>query len=288
MPNPPRFLPALITPFTRAGDLDLAAHRHNVRFLFEQGVRGFVIGGSNGEGPYLEPGERARLCAAARDELGRRVYLMCGLMAETTREAARQVPEAVEGGADAVLVLTPTTLIRNRTAYVVGFFQAVADHSPLPVILYSVPPNTAYSLPEDAVAALAAHPNIVGMKDSSGDPVRLQRLVAAVPEGFLVWSGSSQALSLAVAAGAYGAITGSGNYAPRLALDTLAAALRNPLRAADLQDRLSALSQQIEVLGVPGVKAAAQAAGMRPGHPRAPLASLPRREAARLAALLTS
>ena len=267
----PRYLVALITPFTATGDLDLEAHRHNVSVLWTAGVRGFVIGGSNGEGPYLESDERRRLLASARDVLGPDAHLMCGVMAETVRQAVRQMAEAAEGDADAVLCLTPTTLARNRVDTVERFFNTVADDSPLPLVLYSVPNTTAYSLPEESVAALAGHPGIVGMKDSSGDPVRMQRLVESTPDDFVLWSGSSQALTLAVTAGAHGVITGSGNYLPHLVLDALESAIMDPLKAKPLQRRLSAASRTVESHGIPGVKAAAKAAGLQPGHPRLPL-----------------
>jgi dihydrodipicolinate synthase/N-acetylneuraminate lyase len=286
MPTPPRYLVALITPFDRREELDLDAHRHNLETLWEAGVRGFVLAGSNGEGPYLEPGERQLLVEASRKTLGGRAYLMCGVMAETLREARRQVDEAQAGGADAVLVLTPTTLARQRLDLIEAFYRELADRSPLPVVLYSVPATTAYQLAEDSAARLLDHPNVIGMKDSSGDPVRIQRVAARSERP--VWSGSSQALTLSIAAGAYGAITGSGNYVPRLVLDTLAAAQRNPLRARDLQARLSEAAQKVESLGIAGVKAASVAAGLRPGRPRRPLRTLPRSAARRLTDFLTA
>lgn len=278
----PRYLVALITPFDSDGELDLDAHRHNLTTLWEAGVRGFVIGGSNGEGPYLEHGERSRLVSAARETLGSEAHLMCGVMAETVRGARRQMAETAEGGADSILCLTPTTLARNRVAVVEGYFLAVADESPLPVLLYSVPNTTAYSLEESVISTLAQHPNIVGMKDSSGDPVRMQRLVESTPADFVLWSGSSQALTLAVTAGAHGVITGSGNYSPRLVLDTLAAALEDPRTARDLQAKLSEISRTVEGGGIPAVKAAAAAAGLKPGYPRAPLRSVPEVDATAL------
>ncbi|MGH8874394.1 MAG: dihydrodipicolinate synthase family protein [Acidimicrobiia bacterium] len=283
MRTPPRVMPALITPFTRSGDLDLEAHRHNLETLAGHRITGFLIGGSTGEGPYLEPGERTALIWASREAVGRRPFLLAGVTAETQRAAEAQVREASEAGADGVLVLTPTTLARNRHALVRRHFEELADASPLPVLLYSVPTYTAYPLPEEVVAELAEHPNIVGMKDSGGDPVRMQRLVAATPEGFILFAGSSQAVTLSLAAGAYGAITASVNYVPDLLGETVATARRSPTSAAPLQRRLSRISAVVEPHGVPGVKAAAAAVGLRPGHPRLPLRRLPARLAERLA-----
>lgn len=269
----PDYMPALITPFTQRGEVDLKAHTRNMRVLAERGIEGFVIGGSNGEGPYLEPGERGRLVKAGRR---RKAHLMAGIAAESTRVALAQVAEVTEAGADSLLVLTPTTMARGRDDAVVDFYRAVAETAEIPVLLYSVPPVTAYSLPIELVARLSRHANVIGMKDSSGDVVRLQSIIDASPSDFVLYSGSSRALTAAIAVGCHGAITGSGNYAPELVLETLRAAKKDPAAARRLQKRLSALSADVEAHGVPGVKAAARAAGLEPGYPRRPLTRLAR------------
>lgn len=273
MSAPPVYMPALVTPFTRTGELDLAAHTRNMRALAETGMEGFVIGGSNGEGAYLEPGERHALVKAGRR---RKTHLMVGINGESSRVALAQVDEAADAGADSVLVITPTTAARGRDEAILGFYKTVADHSPVPVFLYSVPPVTAYSLPIELVWRLSRHDNIVGIKDSSGDVVRLQSIIDATPAGFMVFSGSSRALTAAIAVGCHGAITGSGNYLPELVLELVATARESPEKARRLQKRLSAISQDVEAHGIPGVKAAARAAGLDPGYPRAPLTRLPR------------
>ncbi|MEX2623732.1 MAG: dihydrodipicolinate synthase family protein [Acidimicrobiia bacterium] len=270
----PRSMPALITPFDRAGEIDLAAHRHNLGILSEKGIKGFLLAGSTGEGPYLEPGERYPLVSAARKTLGRRATVICGVAAETTRLALRLIAEAADGGADAVLVMTPTTLVRSRIQYVESFYLAVADASPVPVYLYTVPAVTAFSLPEASITRLAANPNIVGIKDSSGDPLRMQRLLPTVPPEFELFTGSSQALSQALGAGAYGAITASTNYLPELVQRIVRSARRNPVETRALQAQLSAIAIEVESHGIPGVKVAAEIAGLRAGLPRLPLEPL--------------
>ena len=286
MPAVPRLLPALVTPFDVSGDLDPKAHRHNLTTMWDRGIRGFVIAGSTGEGPYLEPGERRDLLAEARKALGKKAYLVCGVNAETVRQARLMIDETVEGGADAVLIITPTTLTRNRLPYVEGFYSKLASESSLPVMLYSVPSVTAFELPDDSVARLAAHSNIIGIKDSGGHPVRLQRILAAAPEDFLVFTGSTQAVTLAVAAGAHGAITASTNYMPERLSETIAAARRQPANARPLQQQISRISAAIESYGIPGVKAVAAAAGLQAGYPRLPLRALSKKDSERLARLL--
>lgn len=273
MEKPPEYMPALITPFTRAGDIDEKAHVANVRHLADRGIEGFVIGGSNGEGPYLEPGERGRLVKTLRR---RKTHLMAGIAAESVRVAVSAIREVEEAGADSLLAMTPTTLSRGREEVVHNYYRTIADSTELPVFLYSVPPVTAYSMPVETVARLADHHNIVGMKDSSGDVVRLQTLIDATPRDFILYSGSSRALTAAMAVGCHGAITGSGNYVPELVLETLARAKESPASARKLQRRLSSLSRDVEEHGIPGVKAAAKAAGLDPGYPREPLTRVSR------------
>jgi dihydrodipicolinate synthase/N-acetylneuraminate lyase len=270
---PPEYMPALITPFTRGGEIDTRAHTHNLRVLGDAGMTGFVIGGSNGEGPYLEPGERGRLVRTGRR---RKAHFMVGIAAESTRVAVRQVQEAADAEADSVLVMTPTTLSRGRDEAILRFYRTIADMSPLPVFLYSVPGVTSYNLPIELVWRLSRHDKVVGMKDSSGDVVRLQSIIDATPPGFIVYSGSSQALTAAMAVGCDGAITGSGNYLPALVLQILAAIKESPETARRLQKRLSSVSADVQAHGIPGVKAAAKAAGLDPGYPREPLTRLSR------------
>ena len=277
-------MPALITPFGQRGEIDIRAHTSNMRILAERGIEGYLIGGSNGEGPYLESGERARLVKAGRR---RKAHFMVGIAAQSTRLALAQVAEATEAGADSLLVLTPTTLVRDRDEAILRFYRSVADRSSVPMFLYSVPPVTAYSLPVDLIWRLSRHENIAGMKDSSGDVVRLQSIIEATPKDFLLYSGSSPALTGAMAVGCHGAITGSGNYAPQLVLETLEAARTEPATARRLQKRLSALSSSVEAHGVPGVKAAAKAAGLDPGYPREPLTRLSRGVETSIAKLIT-
>ena len=280
----PRYLPALITPFTQRGELDLKAHTQNLRVLADLGITGFLIGGSTGEGPYLEPGERARLVKAGRR---RKAHFMVGVAAETTRSALSLTAEAEEAGADSLLVMTPTTLARGDEDAIVRFYRTIADKSKIPVLLYSVPLVTAYNLSLDSVWRLSRHDNIVGMKDSSGDVVRLQAIVDAAPGDFLLYTGSTKSITAAMTIGCYGAITNSGNYAPELVLRTLEAAMTDPPAARRHQKRLNRLASDVEPHRIPGVKAAARAAGLEPGYPRAPLSRLSRGAETSIAKLIS-
>ena len=256
-------MPALIAPFDRDEGIDSAAHRHNVSVAVACGAGGILIAGSTGEGPYLETGERAALVSLAR-ETAPELMIVCGISAETDRQAASQIAEAHAAAADAVLIITPGTLVRNRTDLIADFYERVADLSPLPVLLYTNPAVTGYEIPVETVRHLAQHPNILGMKDSGGDVSRLDEMKEILAAGFVVYIGSSKRLAESTSRGAFGAITASANYA----FSFVEAAAAQDL---DAQATLTHVTSIIQQYGVPGTKHAASLAGMIEGRSRLPL-----------------
>ncbi len=185
-----------------------------------------------------------------------------------------------------MLVVTPTTLARRSVAVQVDYFTAVADSSPLPVLLYSVPPNTGYALDLAATIELSGQENIVGMKDSGGDAVRIQQIIDGSPDDFIMFSGASRSISLVMAAGGHGAITASTNFAPRHLMELVTTARKSPRKAIEMQASVTELCAAVEAHGIPGVKAGAAAIGLRPGYPRAPFSRLPKRQATAIEKLL--
>ena len=259
-------MPALIVPFDRDQSIDDEAHRHNVSVAMACGAGGILIAGSTGEGPYLEIGERAALVSSAR-ETASELTIICGISAETDRQAASQIAEAHAAAADAALVITPGTLVRNRTDLIADYYERVADLSPIPVLLYTNPVVTGYELPVETVCNLAQHPNIIGMKDSGGDVSRLDEMGDVLAAGFVVYIGSSKKLAESTSRGAFGAITASANYAFSF-VD--AAAAQDP----DAQATLAHVTSIVQQYGVPGTKYAASLAGMIEGRSRLPLEPL--------------
>jgi dihydrodipicolinate synthase/N-acetylneuraminate lyase len=231
----------------------------------------------------LENGERALLAAEARAELGEDPYLVSGVAAQSVRQALSQVEEGATGGADAALVLTPTSLARGNHAAVTRFYAAVAEAAPIPIFLYSVPAVTGYELPVDCVAELAVHPSVIAIKDSGGRPLHIKETAQSTPDDFMVYAGSSSTLVKATAAGAIGAITASGNYAPELVSDLVLTSRTSVSQAEPLQSRLTEATREIEAFGVAGTKAAAGAAGLWTGIPRRPLRPVARTELAKIA-----
>lgn len=279
MRTPPAMMPALVTPFDASGEIDITSHRFNLKELTGRGVEGFLIGGSTGEGPYLESGERRQLVDAARDELGDKPFIACGVSVESLRAALVACAEATEAGADAVLVMTPTSLARGRHQWVRRFYEALDAAIDIPLMLYSVPGVTGYELPVDVAIELSGRPGVVGMKDSGGEPVRSQQITTAVAGDYYLFAGASKALSLSVAGGAHGAITSSANYAPTLVSDVVSQARKGLDKAHELQEKLTGLSSLVEARGLAGVKLASEVAGLKPGFPRAPVWPLEGEEA---------
>ena len=232
MRTPPHFMSAIITPFDDDGDIIEEAHVHNVHLQVSRGVSGFVLGGSTGEGPYLEPGERATIISRTRTGAGPDAFLMCGVQAQSVRQALGQVDEIAGAGADAALVMTPTALARGNHGAVQRFYESVATASTIPLFLYSAPAVTGYTLPAESTAALAEHPNIVGLKDSGGRPLHTKQVVQSTHDDFLVYAGSSSSLTQALAGGADGAITASSNYVPEL-ISALVMTSRDSVSAAE-------------------------------------------------------
>ena len=267
-------LPPVATPFTPGGDLDLAALSENATRLMRTGLRGLVVLGSNGEAPFIERDELPRITEAARAAVPSDRLLIVGTGAQSTRQTMDSTRAAAEAGADAVLVLTPSAFKPQLTADVlIAHYRAVADASPVPVLLYNFPAATGVTLPVSAVERLAAHPNIVGVKESSGDVGVVADLVSRTPDGFTVVVGSAPTLYASLALGADGGVVAVANVIPDLCV-RLHGLVRDGRHdeARVLQRAITPLARAVTTEhGVTGLKAAMDAAGYRGGTPRLPL-----------------
>jgi 4-hydroxy-2-oxoglutarate aldolase len=273
------FVPAT-TPFDPVtGDVDLVAFRRNARSWLADGVSGLVLFGSTGEGLLLEPDERTRLLESVRELTAEGQLLLAGTGAESTRAAIRLSRAAADSGADAVLVHPPAYYKPQMSPESLrDHFEAVAEASPLPVILYQVP--TAYSgveLQSGLVAQLSHHPNIIGIKDSSGDLKTLGGLVEnAAGDGFSVVVGNGSIFYAGLEIGATGGILAVAALAPRLSVELFRSKGEGDEAAAGrIQERLAPLHRAVVgALGVPGIKAAMDMIGLAGGPPRSPLKPL--------------
>ncbi len=280
----------VVTPFLPGSeDLDLDGFRANGRALLADGLAGLVVAGSTGEAALLDEAERTALVAAAREVAPSDRLVIAGTGAESTRQCLTRCRAARDAGADAVLVVAPHYYANAMTlAALRAHYQRVADASPLPVILYNIPKYMHFALPAELVAELAAHPNVVGIKDSSGDATMLAGFLAAQSETFTVLTGSGAGLHAALQAGARGGILAVSLFAGPTALAVVGAhAAGDAAAAAAGQAILTPLAQVIVAkLGVPGVKHAMERVGRVGGSPRLPLLPLDAAGRAEVDALL--
>jgi 4-hydroxy-2-oxoglutarate aldolase len=266
------------TPFDDQDRVDTARLKAALQKWLATPLDGFVVLGSNGEAALMDDFESDQAIVAARDAVPASRRFIVGTGRESTQAAIRASKRAAEHGAEAVLVRTPGFFKTQMTndAFV-RHYTAVADASPVPVLLYNFTAVTGVNLLPAAVERLATHPNIIGMKESGGDLGQIADLVAATPATFSVMAGSAGTFYPALCVGAVGGIlalacvlpdactkvfklTKAGRHAEAMALQ------RRSTPAAKL------LGQQY---GVPGLKAALNLIGYDVGVPRPPLASAP-------------
>ena len=267
-------IPACITPFID-GKADASAMQHNIAQWLNAGVHGLLIFGSTGEFPYVEDAERRDILRAARAATPSDTLLLAGCAAESTQQTLRNLQWAAEDGADAALVVTPVYYTRGKTEAQRRHYLYLADASPIPILLYTVPAFTAYDLPLDLILELAQHPNIVGMKESSGDLRKVTSLANRRADDFALFAGSPNLIFPALALGAVGSITALANIIPEIMVAIWDAVQAGDLvRAAALQKVVTQLYDDIIGYGIPGYKAILDHRGFTPGDPRAPLSSL--------------
>ncbi len=266
--------PPIPTPFDDGGQLDLDALRANIARWNDTGLAGYVALGSNGEAPLLDAAESMALVRAAREAMAPGMRLIAGAGRESTRNTINACHMAADAGAQAALVVTPWYYKRAMSGDALrSHFEAVADASPIPVLLYNVPVNTGVNIPVPTVAQLAGHPNVVGIKDSSGDIGQLSTILRATPDEFAVMVGNTGAFLPGMLLGAKGGILALANVAPRQTVALYRAAREAQLdEARALNDQLVPMGVAVTATyGVPGLKAALDMLGYAGGQPRSPL-----------------
>lgn len=275
-------MPPVITNFDeRTGDIAPIPFRENLRRWAETPIDGVVLFGSNGEGALLDDDEKVKLTAFARDVLPAALPIVAGASAESTRAAARLSKQLAAEGADVVLVHPPWYFGPGLSAAaMMDHFRAVADSSPVPVLLYHIPKYTKVTLEAGFVGELMRHPNVAGLKDSSGDMKRFADYTKACDRECRLFVGNGSLLYTALELGAAGGILGVANIAPQLCGEILARFRAGDARAAGaLQERLTPLHREIVAAhGAVGCKAALDHLGWAGGVPRLPLVALGERD----------
>ncbi|KAG7486021.1 4-hydroxy-2-oxoglutarate aldolase, mitochondrial [Solea senegalensis] len=284
--------PPIATPFTTSEDVDYRRLEENLQKYAKIPFKGLVVQGSNGEYPYLTEEERVEVVQAVRSSLQPQKLLMAGSGCESTKATLQLTEKMAAVGADVVLVVTPCFYKGKMDSQaLIQHFTKVADSSPVPVVLYSVPANTGLELPVDAVVQLSQHPNIAGLKDSGGDITRIGLIVHKTKgQDFQLLAGSAGFLMAAYSVGAVGGVCALANVLGQelCELERLCVSGRWE-EARVLQQRLIEPNAAVtRKLGVPALKQAMEWFGFHGGACRSPLQPLTEAETQQLRRDFTS
>lgn len=283
--------PALTTPFAADGSVSLGDLKHNLHRYNGTDLAGYVVLGSTGESVLLSREETDGVLATAKEAAAPEKKLIAGTGAESTAETIEKTKRAAELGYHVALVKTPHYY---KPAYkpevLIAHYRRVADNSPIPVLLYSVPQFTGVALEAPEVAVLAEHANIIGIKESSGNVQRVAEMIAATPPGFQVLVGSAATIYPSIVLGARGCVLALASALPEkcVALFELVRKGHHG-RARDLQAVLTRASKLIvSEMGIAGIKFAMDQRGYRGGIPRLPLLPLYHEQKKRLSEFMAA
>lgn len=262
------------TSFAESGDLALDQMAKNIERWGQSRLSGFAVLGSTGEFVYLTHREKEEVLARAREAIPPHRVMLAGTGCESTRETIELTRFAAAQGADFALVITPAYYKRAMGSEILrAHYIEVAEKSPIPLVLYNMPAFTSLNLSAELVVELAAHSNIVGIKDSSGDVQQLQEICRLAPDDFAVLTGAGSLLLASLVLGARGAILAVANVAHDLCVDIVEAFQHGDLaRARTLQYHLAPLNKAVTAeYGIAGLKSLLDRIGFYGGAPRKPL-----------------
>jgi 4-hydroxy-2-oxoglutarate aldolase len=269
--------PALTTPFDADGAVASDRLRENIGRYNRLPLTGYVAVGSTGESVLLSRTEVEQVFTAVRESATPGKILIAGVGSESTPETISRAKAAANIGFDIALVKTPSFFKSALTPdALVEHYRRVADASKLPVLLYAIPQFTGVALEPDLVARLAEHPNIIGIKESSGNVQRVGEIVAAAPADFQVVVGSADTLYASLTLGAVGGILALADCLPELCIELHSAfAAEQTSTVRELNRRILPASKKlVRQLGIAGVKAAMDYRGYYGGPVRGPLLPL--------------
>jgi len=283
-------IPPVATPMQANEDLDLPRLKWFLDRHISAGVHGIFVLGTNSEFYALDDTEKQQVIATAVEHVRGRVPVYAGTGAESTREAVRLTKMAEKEGVQGVSVITPY-FVSPTQQEIYDHYRRIAENTALPVVLYNNPATCGgVKIEVDTVARLAEIPNILGIKDSSGDLQNTNEYIRVVPERFSVMQGRDTLIYQALIFGARGAVPATANIAPRILVDIYESFLRGDHAAAKAaQVRLSPVRLCLNLGTAPGgVKAALALMGLSIGPSRAPVSALPPDKQAKMKAALES
>jgi len=272
-------LPPIATPFQN-GRVALDKLKKNFQKWNQTGLSGFLVLGSNGEAVFLNEKEKTKVMEISREAIPKSKIMMVGTGMEATQETIRATNQAAKMGADCALVVTPYYFKGSMKPQILyEHFIAVAESSRIGILLYNVTQFTGINMEPELVGKLSEHPNIIGIKDSTGNIGQLSEIVHLSQKGFAVFTGSAPVFFPALCVGAVGGILAVANVAPQECVR-----IRNLFNkgkmseARALQERLTPLAKAVTTkYGIGGLKMAMDLAGYFGGDPRSPL-KRPRKE----------
>jgi len=279
----------ICTPFSANEDVDLDALRFNLARYAKSGIRGYLALGSNGENRSLTEDEKLTVLGEVVLHKGPDQVVLAGATYDGERQAERFLAAAADLGADFGLVLPPGYFRAQMTDEVLHrYFASLADQARIPLLLYNAPGFCGVTLSPGLVGRLAAHPNVVGMKDSA--PSGIERFLPFQGRSFQVLAGSANFLFPAMLGGSPGGTVSLANSFPEIAVTLFSyGQARDEAKGFPLQERVTRINAAISgAHGVAGVKAAMNLAGFRGGIPRRPLLPLPPGEVEELRVLLAA
>jgi 4-hydroxy-2-oxoglutarate aldolase len=266
-------MPPITTPF-KDGQLALDKLRKNFQKWNETGLSGYLVLGSNGEAVYLGEKEKIKVVEVSRESIPKSKIMMVGTGMESTQETIRFTNQAAKMGADSALVVTPSYFkgsMKHQILY--EHFIAVAESSRIGILIYNVPQFTGINLEPALVAKLSEHPNIIGIKDSSGNIEQLSEIVHLSKKGFVAFVGSAPVFFPALCVGAVGGILAVANVVPQECVQIQNLFKKGKMdEARALQSQLTPLAKAVTIkYGIGGLKVAMDLAGYFGGNPRLPL-----------------
>jgi len=266
-------MPPITTPFQN-GKLALDKLKKNFQRWNQTGLFGYLVLGSNGEAVYLNEREKIKVIEISRESIPKSKIMLVGTGMESTQETIRFTNQAAKLGADCALVVTPSYFKGSMKPQVLrDHFISVAESSQIGILIYNVPQFTGINMEPELVAKLSEHPNIIGIKDSSGNIQQLSEIVSLSQKGFAVFVGSAPVFFPALCVGAVGGILAVANVVPQECVR-----IKNLFHekkfdeARVLQNRLTPLAKAVTTkYGIGGLKMAMDLAGYFGGDPRPPL-----------------
>ena len=268
-----RLLTAMVTPFDDRGEVDYAQARRLAQALLDSGSDGVVVSGTTGEAPTLTHEEKLRLFAEVKQAVDGRGVVIAGTGTYSTAESIELSKEAAQRGVDGLLLTVP---YYNRPTQegLYRHFEAIARSTSLPCIMYNIPGRTGTNMTAETTLRLARVPNIVGVKEASGNLDQIARIVDGAPEGFRVWSGNDGDTLLVLAVGGYGVICVLSHLTGLQMKQLMESYLAGRTdEAAKLHRRLLTLNNALMTLASnpTPIKYALNQIGFRVGPPRLPL-----------------